>query len=40
MGEITQLLESAGAGQPGARERLYSRIYDELRGLARSRLGP
>jgi len=34
--EITQLLEGLGAGNPGAEEALATRIYEELRMIARS----
>ena len=38
MGEITELLRHVNSGEPGARDRLYALLYDELRRLARSRL--
>ena len=43
MSEITELLNQAQAGQAGARERLYTLLYSELKRLARthlSRAGP
>ncbi len=36
--EITQLLQAAGAGQPGAADQLITLLYQQLRALARSRL--
>lgn len=39
MGEITQLLDKARQGHTAAREQLFSRLYAELRQLARRRLG-
>ncbi len=38
MGDITELLHQVNAGHDGARDRLYGRLYDELRRLARARL--
>lgn len=38
-GEVTQLLESVRAGQPGALDRLLPLVYDELRLMARRQLG-
>ena len=38
MSEITELLRDISGGQTGARDRLYTLLYDELRQLARSRL--
>ncbi|MBZ5639537.1 MAG: sigma-70 family RNA polymerase sigma factor [Acidobacteriia bacterium] len=38
MGEITLLLRAANAGDRGAAEQLYSRLYETLRRLARARL--
>lgn len=38
MSEITELLRDISGGQMGARDRLYTLLYDELRQLARSRL--
>jgi RNA polymerase sigma factor (TIGR02999 family) len=37
-GPITELLSQAGAGDELARGRLWSAVYDELRGLARAQL--
>lgn len=39
MGEITQLLDQARQGDPGARERFFSRIYAELDVMAKRHLG-
>ena len=36
--EITLLLRAAGAGRPGAADQVMALLYNELRGLARSRL--
>ncbi len=36
--DITLLLQAAGAGQPGAADRVIALLYRELRVLARSRL--
>lgn len=38
MGEITQLLRAANAGDRDAAERLYAELYETLRRLARARL--
>lgn len=38
MGDITQLLDEARAGKPGAEDALFSRIYSELHKLARAKL--
>jgi RNA polymerase sigma factor (TIGR02999 family) len=38
MSDITQLIGRVSAGEPGARDALFSASYDELRKLARSRL--
>jgi RNA polymerase sigma factor (TIGR02999 family) len=38
MGQITELLVRMQAGDPGARDALFSAAYEELRRLARSRL--
>ena len=38
MGDVTRLLDAAGAGDRAALERLYVQVYDELRRLAESRL--
>lgn len=38
MGEVTRLLERARAGEAGAHEALFSRIYGELSKLARAKL--
>ncbi len=38
MSEITELLRHVNAGDPVARDALFSALYDELRKLARSRL--
>lgn len=38
MGEITQLLEQAQAGDARAQDRLFSVVYQELESLARSHL--
>lgn len=37
-GEITLLLQAAKTGQPGAVDRLFSRVYDELRKIASNRI--
>lgn len=37
-GEITVLLHAAKAGQPGALDRLFSLVYEELRKIAKSRI--
>jgi RNA polymerase sigma factor (TIGR02999 family) len=37
-GEITVLLQAAKAGQPGALDRLFSLVYDELRKIAKNRV--
>ncbi len=38
MGEITDQLSRAAAGEPGAQERLYTLLYRELKRLARGHL--
>src|SRR5215468_3071183 len=38
MGDITQLLRAANAGDRSAADRLFSLMYDELKGLARRSL--
>jgi RNA polymerase sigma factor (TIGR02999 family) len=38
VGDITELIQRAGAGESGAWERLFERLYEPLRGLARVRL--
>jgi len=38
MSEITVLLQQVNSGDAGARQRLYTLLYDELHALARSRL--
>jgi RNA polymerase sigma factor (TIGR02999 family) len=38
LGDITQLLHAANAGDRAAAERLFALMYDELKGLARSSL--
>jgi RNA polymerase sigma factor (TIGR02999 family) len=35
---ITELLQAAQAGEPGAAEQLLAVVYEELRGLARARM--
>ncbi len=37
-GEITMLLQAAKVGHPGAIDRLFSLVYDELRKIARNRI--
>ena len=37
-GDLTRLLQSAHAGEPGAQNRLAERIYGDLRAMARRRL--
>lgn len=37
-GEITSIIELAKAGVPGATQRLFSFVYDELKKIARNRL--
>jgi RNA polymerase sigma factor (TIGR02999 family) len=37
-GEVTQLLESAGAGEPAAMDQLFSVVYDELQRIAHRQL--
>lgn len=37
-GEITVLLQAAKTGQPGALDRLFSKVYDELRKIAQNRI--
>ncbi len=36
--DVTTILKRATAGAPGAVERLFPMVYDELRGLARAKL--
>jgi RNA polymerase sigma factor (TIGR02999 family) len=38
LGDITQLLRAANAGDRGAAQRLFAVMYDELKGLARRSL--
>ncbi len=38
MSDVTQILQSAAAGESGAAERLLSIVYDELRRIASSKL--
>jgi RNA polymerase sigma factor (TIGR02999 family) len=38
-GEVTQLLESAGAGEPHAMDQLFSVVYAELQRIAHRQLG-
>ena len=38
MGDITQLLRAASAGDRAAADRLFALMYDELKGLARRSL--
>lgn len=38
LGEITELLEAARDGAPGAMDALYARIYSELHQIARAKL--
>jgi RNA polymerase sigma factor (TIGR02999 family) len=38
VGDITELLRAANAGDRGAADRLFSLMYDELKGLARKSL--
>jgi len=38
--DITHLLIAMRQGEAGARERLLPRVYDQLRAIARHRLGP
>ena len=38
MGDVTRLLESANAGDPGAGERLWSAVYEELRRMASEKM--
>lgn len=38
MTEITQLLEKCHSGEPGAKDRLYTLLYSDLKRLARSQL--
>jgi RNA polymerase sigma-70 factor, ECF subfamily len=38
VGEITSLLQAAKSGQPGAVDRLFSLVYDELRKIAKNRI--
>jgi RNA polymerase sigma factor (TIGR02999 family) len=35
---VTTILQAVERGEPGARERLMSLVYDELRGIARAKL--
>ena len=37
-GEITSILEAAKNGQPGATQRLFSLVYDELKKIAKNRI--
>lgn len=37
-GEITRILDAARAGDPGATQRLFSLVYDELKKLAKNRV--
>ncbi len=37
-GDITLLLQAAKTGQPGAVDRLFSHVYDELRKIASNRI--
>lgn len=37
-GDVTSLLRAVRKGTPGAADRLMSRVYQELRGLAKNRL--
>lgn len=37
-GEVTRLITAVGAGEPGAIDRLYPRVYGELRAVARRQL--
>lgn len=38
-GEVTLLLQALKAGRPGAEQDLLSRVYAELRSIARNRIG-
>jgi RNA polymerase sigma factor (TIGR02999 family) len=38
MSEITQLLEKCQSGEPGAKDRLYTLLYADLKRLARTQL--
>lgn len=38
MSEITQLLEKCQSGEPGAKDRLYTLLYADLKRLARAQL--
>lgn len=38
MSEITQLLEKCHSGEPGAKDRLYTLLYADLKRLARAQL--
>jgi RNA polymerase sigma factor (TIGR02999 family) len=38
MSEITQLLEKCHSGDPGAKDRLYTLLYSDLKRLARAQL--
>lgn len=38
MSEITQLLEKCQSGEPGAKDRLYTLLYSDLKRLARAQL--
>lgn len=40
MGDVTQLIEQARGGDRGALDRLFSRLYPELREIAHRRLAP
>ena len=37
-GDVTQLLEAVNAGASGARDRLFSAVYDDLRRIAAARM--
>ena len=37
-GEITSIIEAANAGKPGAAQRLFSLVYDELKKIARNKI--
>ena len=39
MGEITELLQAARAGEPGSLDAVFASLYPRLRELAASRLG-
>ncbi|MCE4556679.1 ECF-type sigma factor [Pelomonas cellulosilytica] len=40
MGDVTQLIEQARAGDRGALDRIFGLLYPELRGIAHRRLAP